>query len=196
MTRYSAAAGFVSLTAALVLTAGPRNAAAQDRGRDWTFDATASLEFVGGESLGRVQQAGEKSPVLAGFLSWPIPGLGSYYARNSGHGTRHLVIHGVALGVFIWGVAETTDEILDEIIIDEDDIHPALWVGLTALTINTIWAIVTGVNDAIAYNETLGAGSLEFRPTVVALETPRLTGFDTAHRGTPGVGVRLVRFAF
>lgn len=46
------------------------------------------------EPFGSEQRAaGEKSSVLAGVLSWLVfPGIGSYYAGNSGHGTRHVLV--------------------------------------------------------------------------------------------------------
>ncbi len=113
---------------------------------------------------------GEKSPLLAGVLSWIIPGVGSFYAENSGHGIRHLAIQGVGVGLLIWGAVETDDI---------NDIHAAVGVGLVVVVVNGIWSIVVAVTDANAYNRSLGGSSSIFQP--------QLKVYTARQIGPPGV---------
>jgi hypothetical protein len=58
-----------------------------------------------------MQQPGEKSTWLAGLLSFFLPyGTGSFYAGNSTHGVRHLVIGGTALVGTVVGLAIACDD--------------------------------------------------------------------------------------
>jgi hypothetical protein len=94
------------------------------------------------------QAASRKEPVLAGVLSWIIPGVGSFYAGNSKHGAIHLGIHVVSFIVMIAGAAaavETIDYTTGEV--SEGGIGLYL-VGLLALFVNDIWSIFTAVGDA------------------------------------------------
>ena len=98
---------------------------------------------------------GEKSGVLAGVLSaFIFPGVGSYYAGNSGHGTRHLVIGLVTLGGTVGGLAACGD--LPEGC--RDGTEAGLWIaGVSAVAylVNWIWSIPTATSDVSNYNRWL-----------------------------------------
>ena len=138
------------------------------------------------------QGRSEKSPALAGILSWLVfPGVGSYYAGNSGHGTRHLVIGLGALTVTIVGLAKAVDEIQTDLTVDEGSFALA-GIGLLAYTVNSIWSIVVAVNDAGDYNA--GIASV-IQPEVLILTSssgmaPIVPKVDRR------VGLQLVRISF
>lgn len=145
-----------------------------------TFDATL------------MQGGSKKSPALAGILSWLVfPGVGSYYAGNSGHGTRHLLLGLGTLTVTIVGLAMAVDDIQDDLTIDEGSVTLML-VGLLGYGVNAIWSIVTAVTDASHHNA--GIASL-IQPGVRILTSssgmaPMMPTVDRR------VGLQLVRVSF
>ena len=100
-----------------------------------------------------VAQAGTstKSPVLAAGLSLILPlvgvnGIGSYYAGNSGHGTRHLLIGFGSVGVMLAGLG-TCFEYLNNCSADW-----AIAIGFVAYLGNWVWGTITAGLDAGEYN--------------------------------------------
>lgn len=125
---------------------------------------------------------GEKSPFLAGVLSGVVfPGVGSFYAGNSGHGIRHVLIAGVGLG----GLIASEDD-CDWLFGSEDDSCGLMYASFVVYAGNWIWSIVAAVNDTHEYNRSLTTAGLELAPRLVILET----------RGDPRVGLELGRIAF
>lgn len=88
-----------------------------------------------------------KSPILAGVLSYPIPGVGSFYAGNYRHGSVHLLVH---VGSFL--LLTTTPKCPvgpnnpDQIICPQNAVTLPLLA--TVLVANDIWSIFTAVSDA------------------------------------------------
>ncbi|MGD8496848.1 MAG: hypothetical protein PVF05_11710 [Gemmatimonadales bacterium] len=125
------------------------------------------------------QQSPSRSPVVAGLFSAWIPGVGSYYAGDASHGTRHLVIAGVtAAGVLI----------PDCQILSSEDTDTACAIGLISAVgyvANWIWAIVVGVNDAEEFNRSHRVARLRVAPELVVVG-----------RREPRVGLALVSLRF
>lgn len=117
-----------------------------------------------------VQQAADRrDPTLAGIMSFIIPGVGSFYAGNSGHGLRHLGIH---LGSYVLiGAAAAS--------CDYDCSSNAGMVGLGALALlaNDVWSIFVAVNDAKAHN-----GAAPGRVVGSLHLSPELDGFHAVDR--------------
>lgn len=112
-----------------------------------------------------------KSPFLAGLFSFVIPGTGSFYAHHSGHGLRHLIAIPVIVGGTIAGIAlagQDDGEVeWGEVIV--------LGVGAGLLVANAIWATVTAVNDAKAFNARTSSARVTIRLKVRRLD-PLRTG--------------------
>jgi hypothetical protein len=147
------------------------------RGLDWSDNA--SLQ----------ERASRKEPVLGGLLSWILPGLGSYYAGNSGHGTRHLVIWAGSIAVIVIGVSQTEDGF------STGSSDALILGGLAALVTNTVWAIITGVNDANAYNRQHNLASI-VQPELKVLSTVSGSALEFHRSNGPRVGLQLVKIGF
>ena len=129
--------------------------------------------------------AARKSPTLAALLSWFIfPGVGSYYAGNSSHGTRHLLIGIATLAPTIALLATCdSDGFCD---FDHDAARLSLTIALAAgFVANEAWSILVAISDAEKANEAAG---VSLAPAVLGLSAPAA--------GPPGIGVRLVRVTF
>lgn len=95
------------------------------------------------------QGQAEKDPVVAGVLSWLLPGAGSFYAGHRRHGWTHA---GIALGtamLILSGMGECEESL------DAECVGGAGLVvtGLAVFAVNNVWAIISGVNDAHAFNK-------------------------------------------
>lgn len=91
-----------------------------------------------------------KSLALAGVLSAYVPGLGSFYAGDPGHGVRHLLA--VPLGgglLFVLGSSMGDAGAVFGI------------AGLAVLLGNWPWAVVTAVRDAQEFNRNAGSAPPE-----------------------------------
>jgi hypothetical protein len=133
----------------------------------------------------------EKSPTLAALLSWLVwPGVGSYYAGNSGHGTRHVVISAVAVGTAIpLLVTCDNDGFCD---FDNDTARLSTVVGLAAVHVaNEVWSIITAVNDAEDRNYSIRSGPVSFAPSITKLAVRLPDG-----RFTSRLGLGVVSFSF
>jgi hypothetical protein len=122
----------------------------------------------------------EKSPFGAGLMSWLMPGLGSFYAGDSGHGTTHLAIAAGSFGL----MAATADGCN---LFGEDE--PTCGVALAAALVfigNGVWSIFTAVDDAKDHNRSLKSAGLELDPELVTFKM----GSET------NVGVQLLSFKF
>ncbi|MGH7752875.1 MAG: hypothetical protein ACREN5_08675 [Gemmatimonadales bacterium] len=123
-----------------------------------------------------------KSPTLAGALSWFIfPGVGSYYAGNGSHGTRHLLIAlpPLAAGLALLGTCDR-DGFCD---FDHDALRLSVTIALAVgYVVNAAWSVLTAISDAEQYN--------------LASATSRATLSPAVRIGGSGVGVSLVRVAF
>ena len=131
-----------------------------------------------------------KSPTLAAILSWLVwPGVGSYYAGNSGHGTRHLLIGVAAVGAAIpLLVTCDNDGFCD---FDNDTARLSVVVGLGAIALgNSIWSIITAVNDAEKRNALVDAGTVSFSPSL----RPLVASVGDVRATSLGIGLVTVRF--
>ena len=129
----------------------------------------------------QVPVPGERSSFLAGFLSAMVfPGVGSYYAGNSGHGTRHLAI-GVATAAGMFAAASDCN-----IFAESDSSCTLALVSALAFLGNAIWSTSVAVGDAKEYNQSLRTAGLHIAPQLVAVRS----GGDTQ------LGLQLVSFGF
>lgn len=125
---------------------------------------------------------GERSPFLAGVLTIVFPGLGSFYAGNSGHGVRHGVI-GLVTGVAYYASA---DDCIGDIFGQNESSCGLFIVSSLAFLANTIWATVVAVDDTKAYNRSLQTAGLRVAPELVAVRSG----------GNTQLGLQLVSFGF
>jgi hypothetical protein len=123
-----------------------------------------------------------KSPIVAGLLSWVLPGLGSFYAGNSRHGVIHLAVDVGAYGLLFSSCGDLSCN--------------GGMIGGSALVLvgNEIWSIFTAVADANAANGPASksgrvVGSLYVRPEVHAL------GVHQA-KTTQNIGVQALSWSF
>ena len=206
---------FFPLIAALSIVATPARAGAQvqdeavrDRGqsvpscviRDRTgcsvslAAAPAVRASFGAGTPPFVQQAvGRKSPALAGVLSWLIPGTGSFYAGNSGHGTRHLVLGVITIG----GVFAGLSSACEDGVCDADDSGIAIAaVSLLGAAVNGIWGIITAVGDAHEHNDGLAANALQIAPSLRVLTSRAPAGPSGPIANRSRVGLSVLRLSF
>jgi hypothetical protein len=98
---------------------------------------------------------GERSGVLAGVLSAFVwPGVGSYYAGNSGHGTRHLLIGVGTAGMMLGGLLAACDDGLSWCATDHAGYYVAS-AGAIGYLVNWVWSIFTATGDVSDYNRRL-----------------------------------------
>lgn len=144
----------------------------------------------------RQQVVGDKSPALAGILSFFIPfGTGSFYAGDNKHGVRHLVIGGVsAVGAGIGLVAACLDgfDICDK----DDPGYVIAGVFGLAYAVNWIWGTIVAVNDANRYNRQLRGAALHLGPGLETLVVSAPAGRSMAELAAPRVGLRLAQISF
>jgi hypothetical protein len=148
-----------------------------------------SLPELPPDATAVVQQRGEKSPWLAGILSFFLPyGTGSFYAGNNSHGIRHLVIGGAtAIGMGAGLLAACDDGFT---LCNKDDAGYTV-AGIFALgyLANWVWGTITAVSDANAYNR--GSTGASLQPGILVLEpAPGAVGVS------PAVGLRIGRVTF
>jgi TM2 domain-containing membrane protein YozV len=151
-----------------------------------------------------VQAADRKDPTVAGLLSWFIPGLGSFYAGHSGHGIRHIAIHVGGLVLLVAGLAAATDDLVCDSFGNcnlEEGSFALAGVGYLVVLANDIWAIITAVGDANAYNRGAGGarpgrvvGSLYLDPSVRALGSNGLRAAGLPQQATTGIQILSVGF--
>lgn len=132
------------------------------------------------------QIADSKDPTLAGILSFLIPGVGSFYAGNGGHGIRHLGLH---LGSYVLiGAAVASCDY------DCSGSGGLVLLGSLALLGNDVWSIFTAVNDAKGHNGAAPGrvvGSLYLSPGFDGLrDVERPDGHGTA------AAIRLIEWKF
>ncbi len=158
----------------------------------WT--EPSALRTIGFERQ-QERRFGEKSPALAGLLSFLIvPGAGSFYGGNSGHGVRHLVIAGATIIGAVAGFSAACDG--DFELCNEDDAGFAVGtLSLVAYVVNWVWGGVTAIGDANAYNRDLRASALRFSPSVVRLAGEKNTaGLLGSTRVRTGIRIMQVTF--
>ncbi len=143
-----------------------------------------------------VAQAGTstRSPVLAAGLSLVLPvvfvnGIGSYYAGNSGHGTRHLLIGFGSVGLMVAGLGTCFDSF------SNCSADWAITIGAVAYLGNWVWGTITAGLDAGEYNRRQsGTQAARFGPRFEVL-----TAFTLSTSAAPErhrLGLQLVRLAF
>ena len=128
-----------------------------------------------------------RSPGLAAGLSLVLPGIGSYYAGNSGHGTRHLLIGFASVGVMVAGFPRVDG-------FQKCSRGWAVAVGAWAYVGNWVWSTVTAVLDAGATNRRQpDTVPLRFEPRFEVLTAfpPRTSAAPVQRR----VGLQLFRLA-
>jgi hypothetical protein len=147
-----------------------------------------------------------KDPLVAGLLSWFLPGVGSFYAGKAGHGWRHLVIEAGAIAVAIVGVSQDGEDTSCHSYPDGYECTTVTgpnWtlclVGLGGMVVNSVWSIFTAVGDANNYNRGAAparqpgrvVGSLYVDPQI------RVLGSRTVGAGTrTSLELQLGRLAF
>ena len=137
-------------------------------------------------------QGGGKSPAVAALLNaLLLPGVGNFYAGNSGHGLRHLLLHVGGIGVVVVGAAAASDEILTGGTIDEGSVA-VLYVGLGIVTVNWVWSIFSGISDANAAGGR--SASLGPRLRTLSVSSPTLQALAPAQARR--VGLEVVRIGF
>ena len=131
----------------------------------------ADLAFVSPGVASIQPVPGEKSGFLAGALSGLVfPGLGSFYAGNNGHGTRHVVIAAVAIGGLAAGGGDCF--VLGSLGLNDPDEDCTLTnIAAGVYLANWVWAIVVGVNDASDYNRALNTAGVQVAPQFVAIRS-------------------------
>jgi hypothetical protein len=141
-----------------------------------------------------MQQPGEKSTWLAGILSFFIPfGTGSFYAGNSGHGIRHLVIGGTSFTGMVVGLAIACEGGWSEGYCDEDSAGWYIAGGFALVYLgNWVWGTIVAVNDASAYNRRLAETG--FAPELKILAPVRTAAYGTL--SSPTVGLQLIQVSF
>jgi hypothetical protein len=134
--------------------------------------------------------AGEKSPVLAAWLSYAFAGAGSFYAGDASHGRRHLAIGLAAAAAVIGGAVarDKTDSDGDPV----QYIHPATGIGLLAYLANGVWGGITAAGDAGRHNRS-GRVSVHVDPSLSRLSVERPYPGRTPRSG---IGLRLLRIQF
>ncbi len=182
---------FSSLVA-ICLTTLPYQADAQTLDSPPGLYTAVPATFSTFDSATLMQGGSKKSPALAGILSLVIwPGVGSYYAGNSGHGTRHLAIGFGALAVTIVGLAMAVDDVQADLTIDGGSFAVAL-IGLLGYGVNSIWGTVVAVTDASDHNAGIAS--------VIQPEVRILTSSSGMAPMVPKVdrrvGLQLVRISF
>ena len=180
----------------LVLAAAgiPRAAVAQPVALTGSWRA-APIPVTSGSLTDEAPQTrtGEKSPLLAALLSWiAFPGVGSFYAGNSGHGVRHVAIGVLTLGGGLTALALACN---DGDCGDGAGVVPALGL-LGVAAANAVWSILVAVRDAEAYNRRLGTASLELTPAVAVLLPSTSREASPAPGMRARLGVRLARLSF
>ncbi len=146
------------------------------------------------EAATGMQADTKKKPILAGAMSFFVPGLGSYYAGHSRHAWTHLVVASASAAVML---VEPVGSALRRFGCKfnggfDCDTDPdtgnevAYWV----FNVNLVWSIVSGVNDANAHNRRGGpatggqiSGDLFFEPEVRKLRTHGPEGPRQARTG-------------
>lgn len=138
-------------------------------------------------TLVQARQA-DKSVALAAILSWFVwPGVGSYYAGNSAHGTRHVLIGvGTAAGAIVLLATCDNDGFCD---FDHDTARLSVAAALGAgYVVNAVWGVITAINDAEAFNMNIASASVSLRPEI----RPLASAFPTA----PQWGIQLGSVSF
>ena len=145
-----------------------------------------------------VRPVARKDPGAAFLISFAsgfalLPGLGSFYAGNSRHGARHLIIGFAATGAFlaslkgIYGCAYFNEWCIDP---------QGAWLVLTVAALftyagNYVWSLGTAVEDANAFNRRRRAArTLGFRPSIIDLSSrPPATSSPSLPRWRIGLGL-------
>lgn len=142
--------------------------------------AIALLISAPAQLVAQEDKPGGRDSGVAALLSLAVPGLGSFYAGNSGHGLRHAAIAGSSVAFTFAGLSSCELGILG----GPSEAEGCVVAGLSALVFvgNWIWGAATAASDAKEYNR-----NLQLAPRLVAFNSPQ---------GSPVVGVELVRFRF
>lgn len=141
--------------------------------------------------------AGHKSPLLAGVLSYLLPGTGSFYAGNSRHGVRHLAIAAGAMTLAV-STGCGSDQGWGDFGCPNRGRGTLFLVGLAAYGVNAIWSIVTAVEDADAHNAPTGPGPQTGRVVGSLYVDPqiRILGTRSGTATKAALGLQVGRLAF
>lgn len=152
--------------------------------REMMLPLALALALFAPQGLTAQEEPPSRSPSAAGLMSFVVPGTGSFYAGNTGHGARHVVLGG---GTLVLALARASDCDLG-ILGGTSDTEGCVVSGIAALVFigNWLWSVSTAVGDAKEFNQRQRKAGLEVEPRLVALETTRGTA----------VGLELLRFAF
>ena len=187
--------GRAFILAAVAVSASSSLAQAQRLSESRVGMSAASAPIVADVTAVPQQAVDHKEPVVAGVLSWLIPGLGSFYAGNSKHGVIHLGVHLGAFVLYVVGLASAVDTIDSYGNVSSGSFALA-GISLIAILVNDVWSIFTAVGDANAHNggATPGrvVGELNLAPANMAI--PSSFAPQGAAQGT--LRLRLVNAKF
>ncbi len=143
-------------------------------------------------SLTPPQSSGEKSVALAVLLNaLVLPGVGNFYAGNTGHGVRHIGLAVAGAVLVLAGASESLEGGAKP-----DDGEALVVVGGVILIGNWVWGIVSGIEDARAAGRpgvsSSGTASM-LQPRLVPLGLPRALVDPLTKRR---LGLQLVRVTF
>jgi TM2 domain-containing membrane protein YozV len=135
----------------------------------------------------------KKDPVIAGALSFLIPGVGSFYAGNNGHGYLHLGIHIVTYVVTIGALVGTANCDTTNCVTNSAS---SAAIGYVVLLVNDVWSVFTAVGDAHVHNDGAAgrAGAGYFDPGVVVLGSHALPDGSGTPVRTLGIQVGSIAF--
>lgn len=181
-----------SLLVALLVLA-PVAVASQDSEHLFSHPVTSfAYEYPGAAPLTLPQASGGKSPLAAALLNGLVlPGLGNFYAGNTGHGVRHVALAGVGFLVFGVGFVQAYEY-------GSDDGGGLLAAGVLIYVGNWAWSIFSGISDAKAAGNSDGppggAASI-IQPQLVPLGPLKAVG-DPSGGAPRRIGLQLLRFTF
>jgi len=137
------------------------------------------------------QSSGEKNATVAALLNaLLLPGIGNFYAGNTGHGLRHV---GLTVGGAVLILAGATESL--EGGAAPDDGEALLVVGGVVLVGNWVWSIFSGISDARAAGSVTSTTASMIQPRLIPLASPQAVG-DPSGMATHRLGLELVRFGF
>jgi hypothetical protein len=147
---------------------------------------------AGPVSLTLPQSSGEKSPAVAALLNALLfPGIGNFYAGNSGHGLRHVALAVGGGAILLAGFGKVYGE-------GQNEGDGLALAGLLVVSGNWVWSIFSGIGDARAAGSSGGPGggvASIVQPKLSLLGLPRAVG-DPPGVTTHRLDLQLLHVAF
>ena len=128
---------------------------------------------AGPVSLTLSQSSGEKNPAVAALLNALLfPGIGNFYAGNTGHGLRHVALAVGGGAIMVVGLGQVYGE-------GQNEGDGLALAGLLVVSGNWVWSIFSGIGDARAAGSSDGPGggvASIIQPNLSLLGLPRGVG--------------------